>query len=67
MTLVEIKLNEITVVTEIRPSPDSSDILFVRQKLAVVDGTLCAVGDPSEEKNASGDKAGNNYATCGIR
>jgi hypothetical protein len=38
------------VLVDVRPSPDSPDLVLIRQKLALVDGGWQPVGDPVEEK-----------------
>lgn len=43
-------MSEITVLVDVRPSPDSPDLLLVRQKLVIEGGELRLVGVPTEEK-----------------
>jgi hypothetical protein len=45
-----VALKEITVITDVRMSPDSPDLILVRHPISVVDGELQLVGEPSESK-----------------
>ncbi len=43
-------MKEIEVVVDLRPSPDSPQLILVKQKLAAEGDRLMLVGDPHEER-----------------